>query len=52
MTPFLLYTALSALFGVSVYKKWCGITAFSASMLVWVMLVQVLMAYMLKGTAN
>lgn len=52
MTPFLFYTAMSALLGVSVYKKWWGITAFSASMLVWMIVVQCLMAYMLKGTAN
>jgi len=52
MTPFLFYTAMAGLLGYSVYKKWWGITAFAGAMLVWLMLVQCIMAYMLHGTSN
>jgi hypothetical protein len=52
MTPFLFYVVASALLGVSVYKKWWGITTFAGCMVIWMLLMQCIIAYMMHGTAN
>jgi|HubBroStandDraft_1064217.scaffolds.fasta_scaffold192783_2 hypothetical protein len=52
MTPFMMYMAAAALLGFSVYKKWWGITAFAGCVLVWMLLMQAVIAYMMHGTAN
>jgi hypothetical protein len=51
MVPLFLYTALSALLGFSVHKKWYGVVAFAGCMLVWLILMQLIMVYMLRASA-
>lgn len=52
MSPFLLFTAFAALLGFSVHKRWWGSVAFAIALLVWLMLIQVLSAYMLHPVSN
>jgi hypothetical protein len=46
MIPLFLYALFAGLMGFCIHKKWYGGASFAGAMLVWMLLVQVLMAYM------
>ena len=52
MTPLLIYALFAGLMGVCIHKKWYGGAAFSIAMLIWLLLIQGIIAYALHPVSN
>jgi len=50
MVPLFLYALFAGLLGLCIHKKWYGGAAFSIAMIVWMLLMQCIMAYMTHPT--
>jgi hypothetical protein len=52
MTPFILYALFAGLFGLSIHKRWYGIAAFAVCLIVWMLLMQCIIAYAMHPVSN
>lgn len=52
MTPILLYALIAGGMGYAIHRKKWGIAAFCGAMLVWLLLMQCVIAYSMHGVIN
>jgi hypothetical protein len=52
MTPLIIYAFFAGIMGFCIHKKWYGGAAFAGAMLIWMMLMQLIIAYSLHPIAN
>ena len=50
--PILVFAAFAAGFGFCIHKKWYGGAAFLGSIMIWLMLMQCIIAYSMHPIAN
>jgi hypothetical protein len=50
--PFFIFAALAGIFGFCIHKKWYGGAAVAGSIMIWMMLMQVIIAYSMHPIAN
>jgi hypothetical protein len=52
MSPLLFYAIIAGLMGFSIHKKWWGGAAFCLAMLIWVVVIQLIQAYLMHPYQN
>jgi hypothetical protein len=52
MTPILLFALIAGIAGWSLHKRWYGVTYFCTALLIWMLLMQMIIAYSMHWGVN